>query len=76
MIDENVKTGTIVVASYGYNAVLDKSFKFLYEFGYYTQFGCVVYNKGERNMQDSHAFTLNQITIADEVDLRELSWGS
>lgn len=69
--------GTIVVAKYGYNSILKKPFEFLYEFGYYnTSGGCVVYNEGERNMQDSHAFKLDQIRVATEQDIKENFYGN
>ena len=68
--------GTPVVATYGYNNVLKKPFEFLYEFAYYnTSGGCVVYIKGERNIQDSYAFKLNQVRIATTEDLENFSWG-
>ena len=74
-IDE-IPRGTPVVAKYGLNKVLNKPFEHLYEFGYYTKHGCVVYNKGECNMQDAHAFELDQIRIATREDLNELFWGN
>ena len=58
------KEGDVVVATYGFNNVLQKPFEFLYEFGYYTKYGCVVYIHGERNMQDSYAFKMEQIRPA------------
>jgi hypothetical protein len=67
--------GDVVVCTYGYNSVLKKPFSFLYEFGYYTKYGCVVYNKGERNMQDSHAFKLDQVQLATFEDENTLTWG-
>jgi hypothetical protein len=73
--DENYERGEAVVATYGYNSILKKPFEFLYEFGYYTRYGCVVYNKGERNMQDSSAFKLYQVRRATEEDLRTHFWG-
>lgn len=74
-IDE-IPQGTPVVAKWGHNKVTGKPFEFLYEFGYYTKHGCVVYNKGECNMQDSHAFKLDQIRIATGIDLTNYSWGN
>jgi len=68
--------GETVVASWGYNDVTDRPFEFLYDFGYYTEFGCVVYNHGERNMQDSGAFKLYQIRSATPEDLAKLNWGN
>lgn len=65
-----------IVATYGFNSVLKKPFEFLYDFGYYTQYGCVVYNHGERNMQDAHAFELEKIRIATLEDLKEYTWGN
>jgi hypothetical protein len=76
---ENLEAGTVIVATYGHNTVLDKPFEFLYEFGYYfgynTKSGCVVYNQGECNMQDAHAFKLDQIRIATPEDIKEHIWG-
>jgi hypothetical protein len=60
----------------GYNDVLKKPFEFLYEFGYYTKSGCVVYKEGERNMQDSYAFKLDHIRLASKEDLKQFSYGS
>lgn len=71
-----MEQGDIVIATYGYNDVLKEPFEFLYEFGYYTKNGCVVYIKGERNMQDSYAFKLDQIRKADlKEDLKNYTWG-
>jgi hypothetical protein len=75
MIGQGLKAGTIVVAKYGYNSVTKKKFKFLYEFGYYTKYGCVVYKKGECNMQDSYAFKLKQVRVATDKDLKKEYWG-
>ena len=75
-IEGNLTKGIPIVAIYGYNDVLDKPFEFLYEFGYYTKYGAVVYNQGEINMQDSHAFKLNQIRMATEEDLKNIYWGN
>jgi len=71
----DIKLGTVVVATYGFNKVLNKPFEFLYEFGYYTEYGCVVYKQGERNMQDSCAFKIEQIRVATKEDLKERFWG-
>jgi len=67
--------GDIVVATYGHNNILNKPFEFLYEFGYYTKYGCVVYIKGERNMQDSYSFKEKQIRLATQKDIKNLSYG-
>jgi len=71
-----IERGTPIVATYGHNTVLDKPFEFLYEFGYYTEYGCVVYKKGECNMQDASAFKLNQIRVATKDDLKKYFWGN
>lgn len=68
--------GDVVIAKFGYNTVLKKPFEFLYEFGYYTKNGCVVYKKGERNMQDSRAFKLEQIRFATDSDMKKYFWGN
>lgn len=75
-MENEFQEGDVVVATYGHNDVLNKPFEFLYEFGYYTKNGCVVYIQGERNMQDSYAFKLNQIRRASAKDLSEYYWGS
>lgn len=72
---KNISSGDTVVATYGFNDLLMKPFEFLYDFGYYTEYGCVVYNQGERNIQDSHVFKLSKIRPANKDDLKKLSWG-
>lgn len=47
----------------------------LYEFGYYTETGCVIYVQGERNMQDSYAVKLDDIKRPSKKDLKNLNWG-
>ena len=74
-MNKNINSGDIIVAKFGHNSVLDKPFEFLYDFGYYTEYGAVVYNEGECNMQDAHAFELNQIRLATDVDKREFTYG-
>jgi hypothetical protein len=73
---DDIEPGTPIVAKWGHNTVTNKPFEFLYEFGYYTQMGCVVYNRGECNMQDAHAFQLDQIRVASPEDLEEFFWGN
>lgn len=68
--------GDIVIAKYGFNTVLNKPFEFKYDFGYYTKTGCVVYNEGEHNMQDSHHFELEQVRLATEEDKKRFFAGS
>lgn len=76
-IKRNIKLGTIVLVKYGYNSVLKRPFQFLYEFDYYnTSGGCVVYNQGERNMQDSHAFKLEQVRVATPNEIAENFYGN
>jgi len=67
----------IVVVRYGWNNITKKPFEFLYEFGYYSNVEgkCVVYNKGERSMQDSHAFDVSGVRLATSTDLKEYYWG-
>lgn len=72
----NMEQGDVIVTTYGHNDVLNKPFEFLYEFGYYTKNGCVVYIKGCCNMQDSYAFKMKQIRPANSIDLREQYWGN
>ena len=72
---KDIEKGTPIIATYGYNDVLEKPFEFLYEFGYYTDNGCVVYIQGERNMQDSYALKMEQIRIASDIDLEDYTWG-
>ena len=79
MIDtmaEKIKEGTPIIAKYGFNTVLNEPFEFLYEFGYHTKYGCVVYKHGERNMQDSYAFKMEQIRIATKEDMKNYLWGN
>jgi hypothetical protein len=68
--------GETVVATWGYNNITKRPFSFLYDFGYYTKYGCVVYNHGERNMQDSSAFKMFQIRLATKEDMKKYYWGS
>lgn len=75
MSETRIEKGTPVVVTRGYNEVLNKPFESLYEFGYYTNYGCVVYIQGERNMQDSYAFKLEQIRVATKEDLETMYWG-
>lgn len=49
--------------------------EFLYDFGYYTDYGCVIYIDGERNMQDSYAVKLFQVRMATDEDINNLTWG-
>ena len=70
-----IEKETPIVATFGWNDALKKPFELLYEFGYYTQYGCVVYKKGECNMQDSAAFKIEQIRVATPEDLKERVWG-
>lgn len=70
-----MKRGDTVVATYGYNSVLDKPFEFLYDYGYVAHSGHVVYTHGERNMQDTHLFQLGQLRLATDEDKRNHYWG-
>jgi hypothetical protein len=70
------KQGDVVLCTYGFNTVLKKPFEFLYEFGYYTKSGCVVYIQGERNMQDSCAFKLDQVKLATKEDIKNNFYGN
>jgi hypothetical protein len=67
--------GETVIATWGYNNITKKPFEFLYDFGYYSINGCVVYNHGERNMQDSSAFEMYQIRRATSEDMKKYTWG-
>ena len=72
-----IKAGKPVVATWGYNEVTKKPYQFLFDFGYYTIYNaCVVYNKGECNMQDVHIFQLNEIRLATKKDLKTIPWGN
>jgi len=78
-IDENdelkLQHGDSIVAKYGFNDVLKKPFEFLYEFGHYARNGkIVVFLKGERNMQDSRAFKIEEIRPANNEDLKNIFW--
>jgi hypothetical protein len=70
------KRGDIVLCSWGHNNVLNKPFQFLYEFGYYTEYGCVVYKRGESNMQDALAFKLEQVKLATDEDIKNNYYGN
>lgn len=73
---KKIKAGMIVVATYGYNGVTGKPFQFLYDFGYYNNYGnCVCYTHGENNMQDAHCFDIEDIKIATKKDLKTIPWG-
>lgn len=73
--EDKYSEGETVLASWGYNDITKKPFEFLYDFGYYTKNGCVVYNHGECNMQDSSAFKLYQIRRATSEDMKKYTWG-
>ena len=75
-MNKNIKRGDVIVAKFGNNSVLDKPFEFLYEFGYYTEYGAVVYNEGECNLQDAHLFELDEIRLATDVDKRTFYYGN
>ncbi len=75
-LEKNLEVGMPVVVTYGFNKVLKKPFKFLYEFGYYTKEKAVVYLKGEKNMQDSYAFKLSNLKKATGEDLKKIPWGN
>lgn len=72
---QDLKLGDVVLATWGYNDITKKPFSFLYEFGYYTEYGCVVYKHGERNMQDAAAFKEEQVKLATPEDIRTNWWG-
>lgn len=74
--DVDYERGETVLCSWGYNDITKKPFQFLYDFGYYTHYGCVVYNHGECNMQDASAFKLYQVKRATEKDKKEHYWGN
>ncbi len=76
MIPNNLNYPDTVVATYGFNNVLNKPFEFLYDFGYYNHYGCVVYQNGERNFQDSRAFKLEQVRVATKEDKKKYFWGN
>lgn len=72
----DLEEGDVVVATFGHNKLTGKPFQQLFEFGYYnTKNGCVVYTKGERNMQDSYVFDKEQIKPATSINLRKINWG-
>jgi len=70
-----MERGDTVVATYGYNDILEKPFQFLYDYGYRSQGGHVVYTHGESSMQDAHVFKEEQLRYATDEDKRELYWG-
>lgn len=71
-----LKRGDVVLCTFGWNNVLNAPFQFLYEFGYYTKYGCVVYKQGERNMQDAKAFKLDEIQLATPEDIKKHWYGN
>jgi hypothetical protein len=73
--EDKYEQGETVVASWGLNDRTKRPYEYLYDFGYYTKNGCVVYNHGECNMQDSGAFKLYQIRRATSEDMKNLTWG-
>ncbi|OYT36251.1 hypothetical protein B6U91_01665 [Candidatus Pacearchaeota archaeon ex4484_71] len=74
-LEKDLAAGTVVIAKFGHNYAAGKPFEFLYEFGYYTRYGAVVYLEGCRNMQDARAFKLDQLRKAEEGDLKKYLWG-
>ena len=75
---DEFKREEIVVARWGWNNITKRPFEFLYEFGYYsaTEGKCIVYNHGERNMQDAHCFEVANIRKATPEDIMENYWGN
>jgi hypothetical protein len=72
---EIFERGDTILATFGYNTIKNEPFKFLYDFAYYSPTHCIVYRHGEQNMQDAHAFKLDQIRKATKDDLKKYSWG-
>lgn len=72
---EEIKPGTVVVAEFGMNNVTGRPFKFLYDMGYYTSNGVVVYSHGNKNMQDAKAFSKEEVRVATMDDLAQTFWG-
>jgi len=72
---EGIKPGTVVVAEYGTNKITGKPFRFLYDMGYYTSEGVVVYSHGNRNMQDAKFFGRDEVREATMEDLSQTFWG-
>ena len=62
-----------VVATFGWNPILKEPFRRVYDFGYYSKSGCIVYETGERNMQDAPGFNLNQIRLATEEEIEHFT---
>lgn len=71
-----IERKTPVVGRWGCNPITNKPYEFLYEFGYYTSYGCVVYKKGECNMQDAVVLKIEQIRVATPEDLKKYIWGN
>ncbi len=70
-----IKPGTVVVAEYGMNTITKKPFRFLYDMGYYTETGVVVYVHGNKNMQDARFFEEGEVKEASMEDLGKTFWG-
>jgi len=65
----------VIVAKQGYNALTSAPYESLYEFGYYTDYGCVVYKRGERSLQDAYSLKLEHIRLATDIELKTKNWG-
>jgi len=67
--------GDPVVAEFTSLSKSGEKIKRLYDFGYYNDKWCIVYKKGERNMQDSLAFGVDKVKDATKEDLENYYWG-
>jgi hypothetical protein len=71
-----MKRGDIVVVAWGVNNGLNTPQKCLYDFGYYTKTGCIVYNHDETRAQDMHEFKRDEVRPATKEEEETLNWGN
>ena len=69
-----MERGQVIIAKFGWNDITKRPFEFKYEFGYYVDYGAVVYKEGESNFQDSALFKLGEIRLATEEDKENYYW--
>lgn len=69
------KEGDIVACQWGYDEMAKIPLISLYEFGYDSPDGYVVYTIGDYNIQDSVVFKTDQVRIATESEKQLYSWG-
>lgn len=69
-----IKSGTPVIAKWGFNYLTEQPFEYLFKFGYTNHYGdVVIYNKGTG---EAHIFKKDEIRIASDEDLKIFSWAA